>query len=141
MKKIIFITVIILMMLGCLIGYSQEIHYVTIATVTWDPVTTLVTGELAPEDATITYRIYLRDTTTQSVITIDEISANEITFTYNSGTYVCGVSALIEYANGHKVENPDVTWSISTDTERVLIPFLLAFYPAAAVVKGMEYKE
>ena len=137
MKKL-WIVVLVVMLAVFMIGYSQEIHYGRQITLVWDAVTQTVSGVPIEADEVVTYNVYLQHRDTLEIITIQEISATTLTFTYNKGVYVCGVSAIIEYPDGTKIENPDVTWSIMTDTERVPVPFYAAFYEVADAVKGLR---
>ena len=136
--KTLWIILLILLFAFMTFGYSQEVYYGRQITLTWDTVITTVSGVPIEPDETITYTVYLQHRDTLEIIAIQEISGNALTFSYSKGVYVAGVSATIEYPDGTKIENPDVTWSTMTDTERVPVPFYTAFYEVAGVVTGLE---
>jgi len=140
-KKLFLFSLIGIMMLSCLIGYSQEVHYGRQVTLCWDAVTETVDEEPITVDEDVTYQVYLQHRDTLEIIIIQEILATELTFSYTKGVYVCGVSAIIEYPDGTKIENPDITWSTMMDIERVPVPFYAAFYGVAGVVKNLRITE
>ena len=137
MKKL-WIVLLVIMLAAFTFAYSQEVHYGRQLTLVWDAVTHTVTGVPIEADEIVTYQVYLQHRDTLAIFTIQEITATQLTFSYSKGVYVCGVSAIIEYPDGTKIENPDITWSIMTDTERVPVPFYAAFYEVAAAVTGLS---
>jgi hypothetical protein len=129
-----------MLMLTYLTGYSQVVHNKKRVTIGWDEVTT-IDGEPLEGDEIISYNVYLRPEGTTGTIVIQEILGTQFTMSYSRGLYVVGVSSLVEYPDGEKYENFDITWSISEDVERVLIPFLWNSRGISDAVKGLEVLE
>ncbi len=139
MKKITF-ALLALLFLIVSITYSQEVHYVRQVNLSWDEVTTYESGAPIGTDEYVSYMVYLRDDATQERFTIENLTSTEITFTFIKGMYVAGVSSIIHLPDGTSHENPDVTWSTSTDIVRVPQgPFYVRFGEYSAAVEGLIY--
>ena len=136
MKKLTWIALIV-MLLVFTIGLAQPIHYAKQVTIAWDEVTEYESGDPVEPELSISYMVYLKHRDTDVISTVAEVDVPTITFSYDRGVYIAGVSSIVNYPDGTKEENPDITWSDSTDTVRVPIPFFVAFTEVAKYVTGL----
>ncbi len=104
MKKIIFGLVIILM-LGLSIGYSQSIEYTNQVTVEWDEVLPIELTDI------ITYQVWT-DSTMTGIVMAGETDLLEYTITFGEeGEYIIGVNTKRVVASTGDIVYSEMNWS------------------------------
>lgn len=136
--RYVFLILLALVLVIFTVSYGQEVHYGREITVTWDETTQFQNGDPILPEHIVTYRVYLRITDQPNGFLKIELPESVLTMNHGEGLYVVGVSALVEYPDGVKRENPDITWSTMEDTARVPIPFLWDSYGVADVIRGLK---
>ncbi len=113
----------------------------TQGTITWDAVTLLKGGGAVPTEDTVKYNIYIRREGAGIVTLYSTVEAIQETITFPSeGKWLTGVQS-VRVVDGEEVYSDaveDITWSDSTDTARVAVPFGFVLYEPLAGVAGLR---
>ncbi|MHC4537465.1 MAG: hypothetical protein ACYS6K_26290, partial [Planctomycetota bacterium] len=125
MKKLLIACLILLFAFG---AHALEWRSTNQATISWDPVTTLVNGDPIPATDLIRYRIYLKESGTTAELFVDEIGFSTYTITLSTeGKYIVGIQAVRYDSAGVEVGESEINWS-DVNGEATPNPFGLVFF-------------
>lgn len=110
MKKLITVLVIVLLV-GLSVGYTQTTYYANQVTITWDAPTTYENGELLPIDLDIYYDVYIREKGGAQVLQ-GEVLDLSYTITFPDANKKYDIGVLAKYQLDTTWFPSVVNWSI-----------------------------
>jgi hypothetical protein len=113
-------------------------HTVTEATLGWNPVTTLATGEPIPETDQIVYGVYLAnlDRTNQIQLATTPENQYHIVFT-GEGHFIAG-ACTIRLIDGEEVQRSIIAWSDDPEYCQDGVTFNFRVYQKPSIPKGLR---
>ena len=135
MKKKLALMVLVLFVLAPMVALAQTWYTANQATVAWDPVPPVATGD------TIKYQVYTRVGTTGTPVKVgNEITATQLAITFSvEGRYYVGVDA-VRYPSGETagIRSATISWSSNAADCSSAGPFGIVFYVAPAAATGLR---
>ena len=119
MKKIVLIIILIM---GLSIGYSQSIEYTNQVTVEWDEVSPIEITDI------ISYQVWI-DSVMTDIVMIGETDLLQYTITFTQeGEYIIGVNTKRVVASTGDIVYSDMNWSNEDiPVGATLIPFVVRY--------------
>jgi len=119
MKKIVLIIILIM---GLSIGYSQSIEYTNQVTVEWDEVSPIEITDI------ISYQVWI-DSSMTGIVMIGETDLLQYTITFTQeGEYIIGVNTKRVVASTGDIVYSDMNWSNEDiPVGATLIPFVVRY--------------
>lgn len=135
MKKKLALVILVLFMLAPMVALAQTWYTANQATVAWDPVAPIATGDV------IRYQVYTKIGASGTPVKVGaEITATQLAITFNTeGRYFVGVQTL-RYPTGETVGIPSATiaWSNIAADCAAAGPFGIVYYVAPGAVKNLR---
>lgn len=135
MKKKLALVILVLFMLAPVVALAQTWYTANQATVAWDPVAPIATGDV------IRYQVYTKVGATGTPAKVGtEITATQMAITFSvEGRYFVGVQT-VRYPTGETVGTPSATiaWSNIAADCAAAGPFGIVYYVAPGAVKNLR---
>lgn len=135
MKKKLALAFAVLLLLAPVVALAQTWYTANQATVAWDPVAPIATGD------TVKYQVYTKVGATGAPVKVGgEITATQLAITFSvEGRYFIGVET-VRYPTGETVgiRSDRIAWSdIATDCSAAG-PFGIVYYVSPGAPKGLR---